>query len=267
MNYQRNPIVKKVVDRFTTIQKIAEVFVTSESPQRGLMILGDAGVGKSHYVKQAFVSTNTTNRVTYLKSQSFTAPALYAKLWENRHKGSVVVFDDCSLESMSSSDFRKWTDWIKGALEITSGPRMIGYQAASKNKLFEELGVESEMDFQGSIIWISNSSVEKLQSKFGDNWGAIDQRFRPLSVFLSKEEKFMYTCHLVEDLDMLGKNCEAKDGGYPKEVIDMTMDFLSDNYDDFKEITPRIATVVADTIHTHPTMWKMIIENMSIYNG
>jgi hypothetical protein len=263
--YSKNPIVKRVKSRFTTIQKIAEVFVTSDSPQRGLLISGDAGTGKSHYIKQAFINTNTTNRVDYRKSTSFTAPALYAALWENRNKGDVIVFDDCSLESMPTADFRKWTDWIKGGLEITSGERMIGYQSAKKNKLFEDLGVESEMDFQGSIVWITNSRFDKLEKKFGDSWDAISTRFRPLSVFLTKEEKYMYTCHLIEDLDMLGKECDAKEGGYPQEVIDKTVEFLSDKYDDFKEITPRIAIVIADTIYTYGNDWEMIIDNMNVY--
>ena len=265
MMYSKNPIVKRVKDRFTTIQKIAEVFVTSDSPQRGLLISGDAGTGKSHYIRQAFINTNTTSRVDYRKSVSFTAPMFYAALWENKNKGDVIVFDDCSLESMSNSDFRKLTDMFKGGLEITSGERMIGYEATRKNKYFEDNDIGPRMDFQGSIIWITNSRFDKLQKKFGDSWEAIDQRFQTLSVFLSKEEKFMYTCHLVYDLDMLGENCDAKEGGYPQEVVDTTMEFISDNYDNFKEITPRIAIKVADTIHTYGDDWKMIIENMNIY--
>ena len=108
MNNSKNPIVKKVINKFTTIQNIAEVFVTGQSAQRGLLISGDAGTGKSHYVKQAFITTNTTNRVDYQKSKTFTAPALYAKLWENRHKGDVLVFDDCSLESLTGESFNKF---------------------------------------------------------------------------------------------------------------------------------------------------------------
>ena len=92
-----NPIVKKVINKFQTIQQIAEVFVTGNSAQRGLLISGDAGTGKSHYVKQAFIKTKTTHKVDYNKSKSFTAAAFYAKLWENRKKGDVVVFDDCTV--------------------------------------------------------------------------------------------------------------------------------------------------------------------------
>jgi hypothetical protein len=267
MIYSKNPIVKRVKAKFESIQHIAEVFVTGQSAQRGLLVSGDAGVGKSHYIKLAFVSTNSTSRVDYQKSKTFTPPALYAKLWENRMPGDVVVFDDCSLESMTGEGFRKFTDWLKGGLELSKGQKMIGYEAASTNELFKSLGVESQMDFQGSIIWITNARFDRLAKKFGDNWDAVQGRFIPVEVFLTKEEKYMYTLHLIEDVDMLGKNCEAQEGGYPREIIDATMEYLSDNYDYFKEITPRVAIKVADTMANYPVVWKQILNQQNVFSN
>jgi hypothetical protein len=262
----QNPIVKRVINKFTAIQSIAEVFLTGQSAQRGLLISGDAGTGKSHYVREAFKLTNTTNRVDYVKSTTFTAPALYAKLWENRHKGSVLVFDDCSLESLTGESFNRFVSWMKGGLEISKNKKMIGYEAASKNKLFEEKGVESEFSFEGSIIWITNTRFDKLAKKFGDHWDAFEQRFIPIQVFLTKEEKFMYTNHLIETVDMLGKNCDAKEGGYSEKIIEKTLEYLYDSYEDLRDITPRIAVKVADTMSVYPDMWKTIL-NQSLYEN
>jgi hypothetical protein len=168
---------------------------------------------------------------------------------------------------MTGEGFRKWVSWIKGGLELSKDKKMIGYEAASQNKLFEELGVESEFSFEGSIIWITNSRFDKLAKKFGDHWDAVQGRFIPVEVFLTKEEKYLYTTYLVEEIDMLGKNCEAKDGGYSDEIINNTLEYFSDNYDDFKEITPRIAIKVADTMHMYPQMWKTILGNQNIYQN
>jgi hypothetical protein len=256
---KQNPIVKRVIDKFTTIQNIAEVFVTGESAQRGLLISGDAGTGKSEYVKQAFISTNTTHKVDYQKSKTFTCPALYAKLWENKQKGDVVVFDDCSLESLTGESFNKFVSWMKGGLEISKDKKMIGYEAATKNKLFEELGVESEFSFEGSIIWITNTRFEKLTKKFGDHWDAIKTRFMPIEVFLTKEEKYMYTNYLINEIKMLGKNCKAIEGGYNSKIIKATIEYLDENYENLKEITPRVAIKVADTMNSYPDMWKIIL--------
>ena len=155
----QNPIVKRVIEKFTTIQNISEVFVTGQSAQRGLLISGDAGTGKSHYVKQAFIATNTTKKVDYQKSKTFTAPALYAKLWENRHKGDVIVFDDCSLESLTGESFNKWVSWIKGGLELSKDKKMIGYEAATKNKLFAT--VNDAASPTNADIWLVEGTPAK----------------------------------------------------------------------------------------------------------
>lgn len=260
-----NPIVQKVIEKFTSIQHVSEIFVKGNSAQRGLLISGDAGTGKSHFVKQAFIKTKTTKKVDYNKSASFTAPALYAKLFENRRKGDVIVFDDCSLESLSSADWRKWTDFLKGGLELSKGPKMIGYEAASKNPLFKEKGIGDKFDFQGSIIWITNTKFDKLKSKFGDHWDAINRRFISMEVVLTKEEKFLYTMHLIENFDILGKHCEAKEGGYSLKIIKDTINFLNTNYSSIKEITPGIAIKVADTMCEYPKMWKQILNNTNLY--
>lgn len=265
MKKSTNPIVRRVVDRFKTIQQISEAFVTKDSAQKGLLISGDAGMGKSHYVKQAFLLTDTTSRVDYQKSKSFTAPALYAKLWENRNQGDVVVFDDCSLSSMTGEGFRKLTDFLKGALELTSGPRMLGYEAASANALFKELGVPREFDFQGSIIWITNTTIDNLEKKFKDHWSAIERRFINIEIKLTKEEKYMYTNYLVETVGMLGENCDAKEGGYSEKIIEATVDFLADNYENFRDITPGVALKIADTMDQFPDMYETILNNQNLY--
>jgi len=267
MKTSRNPIVKRVVDRFKTIQQISEVFINGNSAQRGLLISGDAGTGKSHYVKQAFIKTGTTDRVDYQKSKSFTAPALYAKLWENRKQGDVVVFDDCSLSSLTGEAFRKFVDYLKGGLELTSGPRMLGYEAASQNQLFRDLGVPREFDFQGSIIWITNTRFDKLAKKFGDHWDAIERRMIPVSINLTKEETYMYTTYLIEEVGMLEANCDAKEGGYTKEIVEATLDYLADNYDSLKVITPGVALKISDTMDQFPSMWKTILNNQNLYTN
>lgn len=266
MKQPKNPIVKRVVDRFKTIQQISEVFVTGNAVQRGLLICGDAGTGKSHYVRQAFINTNTTNRVDYQKSKTFTAPALYAKLWENRHRGDVIVFDDCSLESMTGEAFRKLTDFFKGALELSAGEHLLGYEAAATNQLFRDLGVPREFDFQGSIIWITNTRIDGLRKKFGDHWDAMDSRFISTEVFLTKEEKYMYTNYLIEEVEMLGANCDAKEGGFSPKIIEATVDYMAERYADLKDITPRVAIKIADTMEQFPTMWEVILNNQSLYN-
>lgn len=263
----QNPIVQEVCDRFDTVYKICKVFVTGNSAQKGIIISGDAGTGKSHFVKQAFVDTESTDRVDYNKSKSFTAASFYVKLFLNRHPGDVVTFDDCGLEHLTGKDFQVITDMIKGATEMTKGERIIGWERAAVNKLMEEKGVPSQFDFQGSIIWITNSSFEKLAKKFGEHWEAMQSRFIQVPIRLNQQEKLMYTLYLLEDVGMLnGKLCETKEGGYSKEIVQETIDYIRNNYKYMNNVTARVAAQIADTMEQYPNDWKTLIENQTIIN-
>jgi hypothetical protein len=55
--------------------------------------------------------------------------------------------------------------------------------------------------------------------------------------------------HLVQNVDMLGANCIDFAGGYPKKVIDQTIEYMSNNYRRLVEVTPRQAIKIADIIH------------------
>ena len=264
MKHSNNPIVNDVRKRFNTVYEISKIFVTGDSAQKGIIISGDAGTGKSHYVQQAFIDTNTTQRVDYNKSRSFTAAAFYVKLFLNRNAGDVIVFDDCNLAGLTGADFKAVTDMIKGATEMTKGERIIGWERAATNQLMREHEVPSSFDFQGSIVWITNYFFEQLEKKFGPHWEAIQSRFIQVPIRLNEQEKLMYTLYLVEEIDMLGTNCQTKEGGYPKEIINTTCNYIRTNYKNLPNVTPRLAAKIADTIENFPETWEMLIENQTI---
>lgn len=265
MEHSNNPIVQDVVKRFKTVHEISKIFVTGNSAQKGLVISGDAGTGKSHYVIDAFVETDTTDRVDYNKSRSFTAAAFYVKLWENRKPGDVVVFDDCNLAGLTGKDFKDVTDMIKGATEMTKGERILGWERARLNDLMKEKGCPTSFDFQGSIIWITNYNFSQLQQKFGPHWEAIQSRFIQVPIYLNEQEKLMYTLYLLEEINMLGPNCQTEEGGYSKDIINATCKYLRDNFKNIPNITPRVAAKIADTMKHFPETWEMLIENQNIF--
>lgn len=260
-----NPVVQDVIDRFNTVYKLSKIFVTGNSAQKGMIISGDAGTGKSYYVQQAFVDTNTTDRVDYNKSKSFTAAAFYVRLFLNRRPGDVVVFDDCGLEHLSSKDFKEVTELLKGATEMTKGERILGWERASTNDLMKLHDVPAEFDFQGSIVWITNSSFVELATKFKSHWEAMQSRFIQVPIRLNDQEKLMYTLYLLEDIKMLeGSRCQTKEGGYSKEVIDQTIEYIRNNYKYMSNVTARVAAQIADTMQNFPEDWKTLIETQSI---
>ena len=65
---------------------------------------------------------------------------------------------------------------------------------------------------------------------------------------------------MIEEIGMLGENCEAKEGGYSQDVIQKTVQYLRDNWKSMDDITPRVAIKIADMIDTYPEDWIIYVE-------
>lgn len=260
-----NPIVKNVIQTYETVQTMTEMFVTNEnSVSRGLLISGNAGMGKTHYVQKAFETTNTKHRVQYIKGSSLTAAAMFCLLYESRNPGDVIVFDDTDLIHKSSQEVATILDMLKGATEPTMNERLLSWQRASANPLMVANNVPMTYDFQGAIIWITNDSVEDMRKKAKGHWNAISSRFTQVEAWFEDHEKIAYTLYLIEELDMLGVNCNVKKDGFPIDVIEDTVEYMNDNYRVLKDITPRVAIKIADIRMTYPDKWRIYCDNQFI---
>ena len=256
-----NPIVQEVIEKMETVTAMTKSFVQIGSAVRGLLIPGNAGIGKTHFVKRAFIETGTTESVDYVKGGSVTAPSIYYKLWLNRERGRVLVLDDVDLIHKSKSEVSAILDLFKGATELEKGEKVLTWLRASQNQLFKENEVPMEFDFQGSIIWITNENQESLVKSCGPHWQAISSRFRQVPVWLNDQEKLLYTLYLIEEVGLLGKECQAKEGGYPEPVIAQTAKYLRENWKNMDDVTPRVAINIADTMDLYPDSWEVILRN------
>lgn len=261
MEKHSNPIVQEVIDKFDTVQKMTEIFANSKGAIKGIIIFGNAGSGKTYHVQKAFSESNSMDRVDYVKGSSLTAPALFYKLFMNRNEGDILVLDDVDLVHKGKSERNTILDLLKGATEPTRGERVLSWLRAGTNALFRENDVPEQFDFQGSIVWITNETQDSLAKACGPHWNAISSRFNQVPVWLDEKEQLMYTIHLIEDVDMLGTNCYAKEGGYSKEVAGKVVQYFRDNWKSLDDITPRVAIKIADTIETYPNDWKTIVEH------
>lgn len=262
MKKTSNPVVQEVIEKFDTVYTMVKSFVDNRySALKGLLISGDAGTGKTHWVKKAFIDTNTTEDVYYVKGASISAAALFVILYQYREPGKVVVLDDCDIIYKPSAEKNAILDMLKGVTEITKGDRPISWIKASPNQLMTQNGVPMTFNFEGSIIWVTNDTIEDISKKAKNHWNAISSRFNQVKVYLNQQEKLLYTLYLIEDCGMLGKNCEGKEGGYPLQVQSDTIEYIKDNYKSLNEITPRLATKISDIRFNYPTNWKTLVNN------
>lgn len=254
-----DPIAKKVIETFEGVYNQTINFANNpESAINGLLVYGDAGVGKSFWVKKALADTGANKNTEYIKGGTITAAALYVKLALNAGSHRIIVLDDVDI--VHHSEKNKIIPMILGAAD-TGRDRLVTWSTAKKNSLMEEFDIDFEFLFNGNIIWITNDTKETIK-KSAKQWAmAIDSRFNDAQCVFNTEQKLQYTKYLIEHCDMLGKNCVDhkwtdatgdRVPGYPQEVIDSTYTYLEDNYEYLGEVTPRVALKIADTKYYNP---------------
>lgn len=263
-----DPIAKAVVETLQTVYYQTSNFANNpESAMNGLLVYGDAGVGKSFWVKKALKDAGVQGNVEYIKGGTITAASLYVKLFLNRDNHRILVIDDVDI--IHHNEKNKIIPMILGAAD-TGRDRLVTWSTAKKNQLMEEYNVDFEFDFNGNIIVITNHTKDTI-AKHAKQWAsAFNSRFTPAECIFNTEQKFAYTRWLLTHCDMLTTNCvdhryTQDDGvkvpGYPQTIVDETVEFLEDNYDNLGEVTPRVALKIADIkyYNTDPMIQKMLL--------
>ena len=263
MKKSNNPIVNKVIDKFESVYIMTKSFVENRySAIKAILVSGDAGTGKTFWVKKAIEDLGLNiEDVYYVKGASISASALYVILYLFRQEGKLVVLDDCDIIHKTSNEKNAILDMLKGATEVTKDERSLSWIKSAPNDLMRKNNVPMTFDFQGSIIWITNDTIEDIAKKAKNHWNAIGSRINQIKVYLSPEEKLSYTLYLIEECDMLGKSCQGKEGGYSIKVQNDTIDYIKEYWEDLNEITPRVATKIADMRENYPSNWKTLVKN------
>lgn len=269
--FKLNPIIKPVVESFQTAYYQTLNFANNPgSAINGLLIMGDAGTGKSHWVKKALRDAGVAGNVEYIKGGTITAASLYVKLFLNRMAHRILVLDDVDI--IGHTEKSKIVPLVLGAVEEGRN-RLCSWNTAKRNALMEEFDVPFEFEFNGNVIVITNYTMPQIQEKL-PQWGqAFSSRFVGVSCIFNHEQKYMYTKHLVENEGMLADNCQVhtytvdgeKFNGYPQETVDEAMNFIDENYQNFSDITPRVAVKIADTCFYHSDnehMKRVMLSNL-----
>jgi len=275
MSKKINPIIKPVIEAFqTTYYQTLNFAKNPGSAINGLLAMGDAGMGKSHWIKKALRDAGVTQNTEYIKGGTITAASLYVKLYLNRFPHRILVLDDVDI--ISHPEKTKIVPLILGAVE-EGRDRMCSWNTSKRNALMEEHDVPFDFQFNGNVIVITNYTMNDIAEKLAQWKNAFSSRFVPVSCIFNHEQKYMYTKYLVESENMLTDKCKVHKysnngkeyNGYPQHVIDEAMDYIDNNYEYFSNITPRVAIQLADTIfyNTDPMMKRVMLANLKAGNN
>ena len=197
--------------RFSFVEKLVTMVASGVQPSA--VITGEGGLGKTYTVTKTLgknglkdisdlaefqVGTVLNMRKCFLTVKGYsTAKGLYRTLFENQK--SVVVFDDCDAVLRDPVAL----NILKSALD-SYGKRIISWNADMRDD-----DLPRSFEFQGSVIFISNMSQDKIDQ-------AIRSRSMMIDLSMTLEQK-------IERMETIAKSDEF----LPEYDTDVKMDALA----------------------------------------
>lgn len=218
---------------------------------KGLVVHGPSGIGKSWNVKSVFEGEAMARQLfdqtlDWEYVSGYMRPIhLYKKLYENRESHKVLILDDCDsvfgeLDSLNL---------LKAALD-TLGERWISWNSEAKFLKSEQL--PNKFEFQGGIIFITNTDFEHCKSlKLKEHLNAIMSRCHYLDLSIhNNHDKFLWLSEIAKNSDMLTKR------GLDKQAIQAILDFVQKNIDSVKHMDLRLLGKIADHYVICQSEWR-----------
>lgn len=257
------PLYQSAAERFAHLESLVDLVIAGGSPS--LIVCGDAGIGKTHLVRERLQKTGFTEQAvsadsgdskvkekdkkksdssllnrrkptvnSYLFVKGYSSPmGLYSTLHNNRK--TIIVFDDCDSVFKDAVS----VNILKSALD-SYDKRIVSWVSTAT----EKLGLESRFEFEGKIIFLSNLTLSKLDT-------AVKSRSFTLEMTLTRPELF----HRMNEVLV---NIEP---AVPMDVKLDALNFLGVNMDSFSEFNMRTLTKAIRIRHSnHPGWREMVIK-------
>ena len=222
---------------------------------RGVVVSGPPGIGKSYGVEETLREANVFFRMSHgsevtdpdmysVIKGACTPIALYQKLFENRYKGRVTVFDDCDVILQDDLSL----NLLKAALD-SSKRRFISWNAESR--VLKEADIPDTFEFSGSVIFLTNLSFDKVRSaKLRPHLDALKSRCLYLDLDINNQEDMLRRIRQIVRDGMLAEF--DFEGNAEAEIVK----FVEDNANDLRELSLRTVLKVASLYKTSKHEWK-----------
>lgn len=246
--------MQRISETFLMLDKIVDS--SARGIIRGLVVSGPPGVGKSFGVEKQLDAANMfrtmagQNPKYEIVSGGVSPIGLYQKLYFNRHKDQVLVFDDCDGVLFEE----ECLNLLKAALN-SGERRKINWNKESRVLQTED--IPESFDFEGSIIFLSNIDFERTiakGSRIAAHLEAIMSRCHYLDLEIgSTRDKLLRIKQIVRD-GMLAPYL------FSPEEESMVVDFIFDNAEYLRELSLRMVKKVADFVKADPKGWHEMAE-------
>lgn len=219
-------------ERFKYVSYLTDMVIDGISPS--LLITGVSGIGKTHLVKKQLEKSHKIDGIDFHFVQGHSSPmGLYSFLYN--HRDAIIVFDDCDSVFGDESAI----NILKSALDSYE-TRKVSWLSARM-----PVGMESEFNFTGQIVFISNMDASRIDE-------AVKSRTIVIDLQMSRSEIAEYLKELIDVI-------ETKMARDQKLEV---LQYLSEHCNSFSQFNIRTfikACRIRQMAETHHTDWKKMI--------
>ncbi len=223
------------LNKYYVPHEYVKAVVDPNNEIKSLLLLGQAGVGKSYNVTKILSDI----KADYIYKSGFTSPlALYKFLYENRHSGLTLVFDDI----YGILDTNQAVSLMLQATYENSGKRIISWETTKDLK-----GIPNEFEFEANIILITNKLPKRLSSSL------IDSRCLTYEYKFSNDE-------IIGIMEEISKQKHPKLSNKQRKEI---LEFIKLNVDETTDkLDLRIQKKVEDLCVYDKNNWKSLAQDL-----
>lgn len=239
-NETEDEAMDRIKETFDNLNEIADA--ACKGIMRGVIISGPPGLGKSHNVEEtlgrhAVINELEDNKATHeIIKGTASGLGLYKALYDNRHKRSVVLIDDCDDVLYDQTSL----NMLKGALD--SGHKRV-IQWRTESRILEEAGIPNSFEFKGSVIFLTNINFDSTKaSKIAMHLAALKSRCHYLDLGISNQrDQLLRIKQIVRDGMLTPYNFKENEEA-------MIVNYVTDNADHMQELSLRMIKKVADIV-------------------
>ncbi|WJZ27962.1 hypothetical protein NCTGTJJY_CDS0083 [Serratia phage 92A1] len=235
--------------RFNVMSIMADGMVSGSI--RSLIISGAAGVGKTYELDLKLNAAQDAGKIEYhMINSKCSAIGLYVKLYEAKHKNSVLLLDDVDVFSDMDT-----LNILKAALD-TGEKRTICWNTASS--WLEDQDIPRAFEYEGTCVFITNMDIDRELDKGGKlapHINALVSRSVYLDLKVHTNREIMLR---VEDI-IMNTSMLQKRGLVNSQVIEV-LDWMKTNMSQLRNVSLRTALHISDFVKTDSRNWKDIAE-------
>lgn len=246
--------MERISDTFAMLDKITDA--AARGVVRGLVVSGPPGIGKSFGVEKQLEAANMFRKLKgkdplyEVISGGVSSIGLYQKLYYNRGKDQVLVFDDCDGVLFEE----ECLNLLKAALN-SGDKRRICWNKESRVLATED--IPESFDFEGSILFLSNIDFDRSiakGSRIAAHLEAIMSRCHYLDLEISSmRDKLLRIKQIVRDGMLTPYDFT------PEQEADI-VSFVMDNSEYLRELSLRMVKKIADFVKADPNSWYEMAE-------